>query len=51
MTEGGEKIKIKPVITLGQNNTNNLATPISKEDREKMESTQYRVNFKPNIIK
>ena len=51
MTEGGEKIKIKPVITLGQNNTNNIATPISKEDREKMESTQYRVNFKPNIIK
>lgn len=51
MTEGGEKIKIKPVITLGQNNTNNVATPISKEEREKIESTQYRVNFTPNVIK
>ena len=50
MTEGGEKIKIKPVITLGQNNTNNAATPISKEEREKLESTQFRVNFKPNIV-
>lgn len=50
MTEGGEKIKIKPVITLGQNNAKNNATPISKEDREKIESTQFRVNFKPTII-
>ena len=50
MTEGGEKIKIKPVITLGQNNVRNNATPLSKETREKMESTQFRVNFKPTII-
>ena len=50
MTEGGEKIKIKPVIALGQNNVRNNATPLSKETREKMESTQFRVNFKPTII-
>lgn len=49
MTEGGEKIAIKPVINLGISNASNFATPLSKEEQEKMENVTYKVNFKAKI--
>ena len=47
--QGGEKIAIKPVINLGISNASNFATPLSKEEQEKMENVTYKVNFKAKI--